>query len=325
MENKIKYCTNCGNQLNGEKFCSNCGHSAEKHSSSPKINTEDITVLLNRIKEKTVGYIGAIIGAIFVLMLFADWFVLSLGEIGHYITDNYGVSLNRSLSPVTLLPGLIKLGKIAGESDALLWGMLFAIILIGASLFIVGYAISAIRNSIYHKNKIETLNGLAVSSIVTACIAIIGVWILKVIIDYAMNDIGLGIVSSVATDVVAFTKAPVIMLVMGIALKVYYSTHQKQEFVQTKKRYDLFSDSKLMVLYFSADCTFEERAIIRNIAENRKIDVEKKRNQYDYICDMYSDKTDSELSEISRTFSEDDLNKEIAKTILKTRKDSVNN
>lgn len=318
--NKTKFCPNCGNQLNGEKFCPNCGHNTKNSNISSKINTEDISILFKRLEGKAMGYIEAIISVIFVLMLFSNWFSVSLGEIGNYIASNFGVSLDGHYSVVTLLPGLIKLGKLSGESTALACGMVFSIILIIVALFLAGYSISAVRNVFNNKDNTETVDSLCTSGIVLASVGIAGVWILKILIKSAMEEWGLGFISSTATSVVAFTKTPIIMLVMCIAGKMFYSSSKKKAIAQIKNEYDHFSDSRLIVLYISEVCALEDRAIIREILGKRNIDLEKKRKQYNYISDLYADKTDSELSEIITTISEDDLNKEIAKEILNARK-----
>lgn len=318
--NKTKFCPNCGNQLNGEKFCPNCGQNTKNSNISSKINTEDISMLFKRLEGKAMGYIEAIISVIFVLMLFSNWFIVSLGEIGNYIASNYGVSLDRQYSVVTLLPGLIKLGNLSEESTALACGMMFSILLIIVALILVVHAISAVKNVFNNNDNTETMNGLCISGIVLASVAIAGVWLLKMLIKSAMEEWELGFISSTATSVVAFTKAPVIMLVMAIVGKIFYSSSKKKAIAQIENEYNLFSDGKLIVLYLAEVCTLEDRTIISEILNKRNIDIEKKRKQYNYISDLYADKTDSELSEIITTIPEDDLNKEIAKEILNARK-----
>lgn len=318
--NKTKFCPNCGNQLNGEKFCPNCGHNTKNSNISSKINTEDISILFKRLEGKVMGYIEAIISIIFVLMLFSNWFSVSLGEIGNYIASNFGVSLDGRYSVVTLLPGLFKFGEMSGESTALGCGFVFSIILIIIALFLVGFSISAVKNVFNNNDNTETMDAVCTSGIVLASVGIAGVWILKILIKSAMEEWGLGIISSTATSVVAFTKTPVIMLVMGILGKIFYSSSKKKAIAQIENEYNLFSDSKLIVLYLSEVCALEDRTIIREILNKRNIDLVKKRKQYNYISDLYVDKTNSELSEIITTISEDDLNKEIAKEILNARK-----
>ncbi len=323
MENKTNFCSNCGKQLSSEKFCPNCGYNTEKLNTNTKISTEEISYFFKHFEGKTMGYIGAIIAIIFVLMLFSSWFIVSLGEMGNYIASNYGVSLDRRYSVVTLIPGLIKLGKLSGESTALVFGFLFAIILIIVALFVAGYSVSAIKNAFSNNDNTETMNSLCISAIVLASVGIAGVWILKLFIKSVMAEWELGVISSIVAGAVAFTKSPVIMLIIGIIGKMFYGSVQKKALARISKEYELFSDSKLILFYLSEGCAVEDRTIIREILNKRSVNIEKKREQYNYITDLYADKTDSELSEISKTFSEDDLNMEIAKEILNVRNSLV--
>ena len=336
MENtvKTKFCPHCGTELNGARFCPNCGEAINKTEGEQtsnsvfskeqlKLQKGDLLNSLKSIQGRTLDLIGAGVAIVFIILQFCNWFIVSLGEFGviaDYFFDGVSSSMISRYSVCTLLPGMIKFAKLAGESTATELGIIFAVVLAFIGIIGIYHSICAIKAVYNRKSATDRIEAIATVAIIEALFAMICVWILKGLISYAMEESGLGVISSATSDVVSFTKIPVILLVLGVVCELVFGKLLKESDNTVSIDYSKLSDNELVAIFLSNQSNPEVVQIAKNILIERNISVDEKTEEYNRIWDSLLDKSDSELEIISTNPGEDTFKQHIAREMLDIRR-----
>ena len=336
MENtvKTKFCPHCGTELNGARFCPNCGEAINKTDDKQvpnsafskeqlKLQKGDLLNAVRSIQGRTLDLIGAGVAIVFIILQFCNWFIVSMGGFGvvaDYFFDGVSSSMISRYSVCTLLPAMIKLAKLAGASTATELGIIFAIVLVIIGIVGIYHSIYAIKAVYNRKSATDRIEAIATVAIIEALFAMICVWILKGLMSYAMEESGLGVISSATSDVVSFTKIPIILLVLGVLCELVFGKLLKESDNTVSVDYSKLSDNKLVAIFLSNQSNHEVVQIAKNILIERNISVDEKTEEYNRIWDSLLDKSDSELEIISTNPGEDTFKQHIAREMLDIRR-----
>jgi hypothetical protein len=337
MENtvKTKFCPHCGTELNGARFCPNCGEAINKTDDKQvpnsafskeqlKLQKGDLLNAVRSIQGRTLDLIGAGVAIVFIILQFCNWFIVSMGGFGvvaDYFFDGVSSSMISRYSVCTLLPAMIKLAKLAGASTATELGIIFAIVLVIIGIVGIYHSIYAIKAVYNRKSATDRIEAIATVAIIEALFAMICVWILKGLMSYAMEESGLGVISSATSDVVSFTKIPIIMLVMGVLCKLVFGAIAKESKLNLQyEQYEALGDTELMQVYFSSKDGEMAQRIAKELLDKREGVSDGQIEERMRVWDILINNSDEELQEIIANPNGKEINKTVAKEILNKRR-----
>lgn len=219
-----KFCSKCGAELGQGKFCKMCGAPVASapvppvgsQSSSPVAPHTDSTTGssagMNALPQSQPAS-GAIYAAmmifpiLYIILILCPWFKITIPFIGSSTFHIYD-----------LLGGFNKLFEYTESGGATEFiAKAFAVVLIIEALSILYYCIRSFISALQKKS--ETMAHVANASsaaIAEAVLVIIAVWIFKAALNSELEESGLGFFSSAVSDIISFTAAPVITLIVSI-------------------------------------------------------------------------------------------------------------
>lgn len=202
-----RFCSKCGTEIGEAKFCPNCGAPAEPtaQSTRPAWSPEGVNITGDA---KNLVMLIFPIG--YVILLLFSWFRVELPYMGEFDFHMYDLFFN-----------LADLSDYVDGGAAMVIAFIFAIILTLLAIAIVCFSVIACVKTLKKSGDSMTYVSFAsILSIVAAALSIIVVFALKLIIRISISESDFGYLgsafSSVIGDLINFTAAPVLLIVLAI-------------------------------------------------------------------------------------------------------------
>ena len=206
-----RFCSNCGKDIGDAPFCSNCG---TKSGSSKGMSISKPNINLSSFGSIGYYWLMAIVSVVLSVMTLFNWFTVSIPSI--------------TTTKLNCFSFVFKVYNIAETFDIMEdFGLVifFGVILLLLAVLVALFAITACRRALVESSEAILYSKLA--SGVSAALSVITIGI----VSFAKNTLEseMGIIGSMAGDMMSLSSHPYIMLVISVVGIVFNGTMADKE------------------------------------------------------------------------------------------------